>query len=144
MSCAEKYLITRTNADQNPFSNIYKQIHDYVIKRKHFPRYWSFVRGVHRSRWIQSVTRNFDVFFDLRLNQQLSIQWRRRWIEMPSRSLWRYCNIYNAFTSDSVVLGLKSIAFRGNYISWRCDEAKQVPFYSCEVKLPFEPLTVHG
>ena len=27
-------------------------IHDDVIKWKHFPRYWPFVRGIHRSRWI--------------------------------------------------------------------------------------------
>ena len=33
------------------------------------------------------VARRFDVFFDLRLNQQLSKQWRRRWFETPSRSL---------------------------------------------------------
>ena len=26
--------------------------HDDVIKWKHFPRYWTFVRGIHRSRWI--------------------------------------------------------------------------------------------
>ena len=32
------------------------------------------------------VTRSFDVFFDLCLNQQLSKQWRRRWFETPSRS----------------------------------------------------------
>ena len=38
------------------------------------------------------VTRSFDVFFYLRLNQQSSKQWRRRWFEMPSRSLWRHCN----------------------------------------------------
>ena len=38
------------------------------------------------------LTRNFDVFFDLHLNQQLSKQWRRRWFETPSRSLWRNCN----------------------------------------------------
>ena len=25
-------------------------VHDYVIKWKHFPRYWPFVRGIHRSR----------------------------------------------------------------------------------------------
>ena len=35
------------------------------------------------------VARSFDVFFDLRLNQQLSKQW---WFETPSRSLWRHCN----------------------------------------------------
>ena len=26
--------------------------HDDVIKWKHFPRNWPFVRGIHRSRWI--------------------------------------------------------------------------------------------
>ena len=38
------------------------------------------------------VTRSFDVFFDLRLNKQLSKQLKRRWFETPSCSLWRYCN----------------------------------------------------
>ena len=38
------------------------------------------------------VTWSFYVFFDLHLNQQLSKQWRRRWFETPSRSLWRHCN----------------------------------------------------
>ena len=28
------------------------QYHDDVIKWKHFPRNWTFVRGIHRSRWI--------------------------------------------------------------------------------------------
>ena len=28
------------------------QWHDDAIKWKHFPRYWPFVRGIHRSRWI--------------------------------------------------------------------------------------------
>ena len=40
----------------------------------------------------RSVTRRFDVFFDLRLNQQLSKQWRRRWFETPSHSSWHHCN----------------------------------------------------
>ena len=38
------------------------------------------------------VTRNFDAFFDLRLIQQLSKQWRRWWFETQQRSLWRLCN----------------------------------------------------
>ena len=38
------------------------------------------------------VTRSFDVFSDLCLNQQLSKQRRRRWFETPSRSLWRHSN----------------------------------------------------
>ena len=33
--------------------NITENSHDDVIKWKHFPRYWPFVRGIHRwSRWI--------------------------------------------------------------------------------------------
>ena len=28
---------------------LWKQCHDDVIKWKHFPRYWPFVRGIHRS-----------------------------------------------------------------------------------------------
>ena len=38
-------------------------------------------------RWIpctRPLPRSFDVFFNLRLNQPLSKQWRRRWFETPS------------------------------------------------------------
>ena len=38
------------------------------------------------------VTRSFDVFFDLRLNQRLSKQSLGWWFETPSWSLWRQCN----------------------------------------------------
>ena len=38
------------------------------------------------------MTRSFDVFFYLRLNQQLSKQWRRRRFETPSLSLCLHCN----------------------------------------------------
>ena len=39
------------------------------------------------------VTRNFDIFFDLRLNKQFSKQSRPRWFETPLHSLWRHCNV---------------------------------------------------
>ena len=32
--------------------------YDDVIKGKHFPRYWPFVRGIHRSRWIPLTKAN--------------------------------------------------------------------------------------
>ena len=64
--------------------------HDDVIKWKHFPRYWSFVRGIHRSQ--RPVTQSFDVFFDLHLNKRLSNQSKRRWFETPSHPLWPHCN----------------------------------------------------
>ena len=53
------------------------EVHDDVIKWKHFPRNWSFVQGIHRSRWIphtKASGRSFDVFFHLRLNKRLSKQ----------------------------------------------------------------------
>ena len=45
------------------------------------------------------VTRSFDGFFDLRLNKRISKQLKRRWFEMPSRSLWCYCNVSISFYS---------------------------------------------
>ena len=70
--------------------------HDDVIKWKHFPRYWPFVRGIHRSpvnsphkgQW-----RGALLFFHLRLNKRLSKQWWGWWFETPSRPLWRHCNL---------------------------------------------------
>ena len=51
--------------------------HDDVIKWKHFPRCWSFVRRIHRSPvhfphkgQIKAVTQSFDVFYDPRLNKR--------------------------------------------------------------------------
>ena len=43
----------------------YDPKHDDVIKSEHFPRYWPFVRGIHRSSTNpqRPVTRTFDVFF---------------------------------------------------------------------------------
>ena len=72
-----------------------KSIHDDVIKWKHFPRNWPFVRGIHRSGDFPTqrpVTCSFDVFFDLRLNKRLSKQPWGWWFETPSWSLWRQCN----------------------------------------------------
>ena len=71
--------------------------HDDVIKWKQFPRYWPFVRGnspvTGEFSSQRPVTRNFDVFFDLHLNKRLSKQSRRRWLEMPSCSLWRHGSV---------------------------------------------------
>ena len=63
-------------------------IHDDAIKWKHFPHYWPFVRGIHRSQ--RPVTRSFDVFFDLRMNKRLSKQLRCSWFETTSRPSWRH------------------------------------------------------
>ena len=65
-----------------------RKTHDIVIKWKHIPRYWPFVRGIHRS----PVTRSFDIVFDLRRNKRLSKQSRRWWFETLPRSSWGHCN----------------------------------------------------
>ena len=80
----------------NPAWIITVELCDDVINWKHFPRYWPFVRGIHRSpvnsphkgqwrgAWIFSLI--------CALNQRLSKQlwgWR---FETPSCSLWRHCN----------------------------------------------------
>ena len=77
----------------------WKYDHDDVIKWKHFPRYWPFVRGMHRSP-VNSpaqrpLTRIFDVFFDLRPNKRLSKQSWGWWFETTSRSLWQHCNVFS-------------------------------------------------
>ena len=68
---------------------------DDVIKWNHFPRYWPFVRGIHRSP-LNSRTNASHAellcFFDLRLNKRLSKQSWRWWFETPSRPSWRHCN----------------------------------------------------
>ena len=70
--------------------------HDDVIKWKHFPRYWSFVRGIHRSpvnsphigQWRGALMLSLICALNKRLSKQ-SWGW---WFETPSRSLWRHCS----------------------------------------------------
>ena len=69
------------------------------IKWKHFPRYWPFVRGIHQSpvnsphkgQWRKAL-----IFFICAWTNGWGRQWRRRWIETPSRQLWRHCNDLNS------------------------------------------------
>ena len=94
------YMIRYSNWRHPQWRRRGMETHDDVIKWKHFPRNWPFVRGIHRSRWIPTqrpVTRSFDVFFDLRLNKRLSKQPWGWWFETPSRSLWRQCNGFSHY-----------------------------------------------
>ena len=65
--------------------------HDDDIKWNYFPRYWSFVSGIHRSPH-KGQWRGALIFSLICLNHLLSKQWRRRWFETLSSSLWRHCN----------------------------------------------------
>ena len=60
------------------------------LKWKHFPRYWPFVRGIHR--WQRPVTHSFDVFFDLRCFLWFApfVRGIHRWLVNPShKGQWR-------------------------------------------------------
>ena len=50
--CAKRCIVTAISTDRLKFSGIRwhcdDRNHDDVIKWKHFPRYWPFVRGIHR------------------------------------------------------------------------------------------------
>ena len=71
-------------------------IHDDVIKWKHFPRYYPFVRGIrrspvnypHKGQWRGALM----VSLICALNRQLSIQSYRKVGDLR-RSLWRHCNV---------------------------------------------------
>ena len=74
-------------------------VHDDVIEWKHFPRYWPFTGlctgnspGTGEFPVQRPVKRNFDVFFDPRLNKRLGKQSWGWWFETPSCPLWRHCN----------------------------------------------------
>ena len=52
----------------------------------------------------RSVTRSFDVFFDLGPNKRLDKQSKRWWFETPSRPLWRHCNV-TGFLEQNLLFG---------------------------------------
>ena len=70
--------------------------HGDVMKWKKFPHYWPFVWGIsrslvsfpHKGQWCGTL-----IFFNLCLNKRLSKQPNHRWLETPSRSVWRHCNV---------------------------------------------------
>ena len=78
--------------------------HDDVIKWKHFPRYWPFVRGIHRSpvnsphkgQWRGALLFSLICALNKRLSKQ-SWGW---WFDTPSRSLWRH---YNDHISSTIL-----------------------------------------
>ena len=80
---------------------------DDVIKWKHFPRYWPFVRGIHRSpvnslhkgQWRRALMFSMICALNKRLSKQ-SWGW---WFETPTRSLWRHCNDL-IFTGHLVII----------------------------------------
>ena len=99
------YDVSRTQCGSTVFR--LNSEHDDVIKWKHFPRNWPFVcagnspvNGEFPAQ--RPVTRNFDVFFNLRRNKWLSVKWWGWWFETPSRLLWRQEKKLTFRETDSV------------------------------------------
>ena len=71
--------------------------------------------GEFTGHWSQRpVTRNFDVFFDLRLNKRLSKQPRGWWFETPPWSLWRRCNVIGPLGTNlsEILIRIQTFLFR--------------------------------
>ena len=91
-SAVHSYYINITGV--NKWTDICRN-HDDVIKWKHFPRIWPFVRGIHRSpvyspyngQWRGALVFSLICAWIKGLSKQ-SWGWR---FETPSRSLWRHC-----------------------------------------------------
>ena len=77
------------------WSCFFMQVQNYVIKWKHFPRYWPFVRGIHRSpvnsphkgKWRGALMFPLICVW---INSKQSWDW---WFETLSRLVWRHCNV---------------------------------------------------
>ena len=72
--------------------------HDDVIKWKHFPRHWPFVREIHRS----PVNSPHKGQWRGALMFSLSKQWWGWWFETPPSPWWCHCNVRTNF-SDAYI-----------------------------------------
>ena len=88
--------------------------HDDVIKWKHFPRDWPFVRGIHRwpvnsphkGQW-----RGALMFSFICLNRRLSKQWWSWWFEMPLRPLWLHRNEVHSVNRSYIVMNFRTYTY---------------------------------
>ena len=66
---------------------------DDVIKWKHFPRYWPFVRRIHRSQVNSPHKGQWRGALMFSLRCALSKQWWCWWFDTQFGPLWRYSNV---------------------------------------------------
>ena len=106
--------------------------HDDVIKWKHFPRNWPFVRGIHRTavnsphkgQWRGALM----FFFDLHLNKRLSKQSWGWWFETLSGPLWRHCNVAPGRCSCNIAFAVSNVHQRyiSRHFMWNCSHVNAI------------------
>ena len=110
--------------------------HDDVIKWKHFPRYWPFVRN---SPHKGTKASDAELWCFLRLNKRLRKQSWGCWFETLSCPLWRHCNDSHGGCSHSI----GHIGWTGSRLSIKIvfprygdshvkDKTVARPFYRCD------------
>ena len=78
--------------------------HNDIIKWKHFPRYWPFVwrnspvNSPHKGQWGGALMFSLICAW---ISKRLSKRPRVWWFEMPSRPIWRHCNVIFAVIDAS-------------------------------------------
>ena len=77
--------------------------HDDVIKWKYFPRYWPFVRGIHRGIHRTKASDAELWCFLWSAPKRLSKQLRGWWFGTPSRPSWRHIMLCRGTGSPSVL-----------------------------------------
>ena len=66
------------------------------------------------------VTQSFGVFFGLPLNKRLNKQSGHRWVETPSRSLWRHWNVIFRYPDTSAFIIVSCETYRKNALKRQC------------------------
>ena len=92
LAFCDRWIPIKVAVIQNEFPS--RDGHDDVIKWKHFPSYWLFARGIHRSpvnsphkdQWRGALIFSFISAW---IKGWVNWGW---WFEKPSCSLWRHCN----------------------------------------------------
>ena len=93
------------------------------------------------------VTRSFDIFFDLRLNERLSKQSWGRWFETLSCPLWRHCNVKICFMSTSPEFhsNIKFQSYFKRFPVQNCDILNNTTYeVSCKISIKMQQYIYHN
>ena len=111
-----KYIMSISST--NIIIGLINDFHDDVVIWKCFPRYWPFVRGSHRSqvdsRYIEAVARYFDVFLDVSVTVEPTVEVLVICYVMTL--MWRNSNTVAEISSLMVLYFLHSTSVLSFYI----------------------------